>query len=196
MDNHLVTFRDGTTWQLVKKISEKGWQGSIPSQREKCPQTWSPCEAHAVYECVQRRGPQIGMVAIMKIRIEVPYDYPPSDDPQERAKEASGMRLNFDSRTEIDNLERLTAAGCSATPSLLGVKIDVQDESILHHKATVDNPDSMYEEDKWWMPGGYIVYILMEKLSAQPLSINTFWNEEEFTRQDRDDIRTAFQKSF
>ena len=46
------------------------------------------------------------------------------------------------------------------------------------------------------MPGDYVVYILMAMLSAQPLDINTFWNERLFTRQDRHEIRIAFQKAY
>lgn len=76
----------------------------------------------------------------------------------------------------------LTAAKCSVTPKLLAVKYGVQDNSINH--------------TRWWMPGGYIVYVLMEKLTAQPLDYNTFWNSRSFTRQDRDEIRDAFKKAY
>lgn len=36
----------------------------------------------------------------------------------------------------------------------------------------------------------------MTRLQAQPLDINTFWNEKIFTKQDRDNVRIAFQKSY
>ncbi|KAL8944840.1 MAG: hypothetical protein Q9211_000447 [Gyalolechia sp. 1 TL-2023] len=183
LDNRLVTFPDKTQWQLTKQLSEKSWEGSDPEERAD-ERDWVPSEAHAVYECVQMQGPRPSTVAIMKIRVEVPYDLPPSTDPAERAKEASGMRLNYGTEQEIEALKMLTAAGCSATPNLLAVKIDVQDESVLHYPSG----------ERWWMPGGYIVYILMEKLSAQSLDYGPFWNK--FTRHDRDEVRSAFKKAY
>ena len=105
------------------------------------------------------------------------------------------MRLNGFTTQEIETLARLTAAGCSSTPRLLAVKVDVQDESVLN---STDRPEFQFHlgDAKWWMPGGYIVYILMAKVSAQPLDINSFWNERLFTRQDRHEVRIAFQKAY
>ncbi|KAL8671590.1 MAG: hypothetical protein Q9168_003914 [Polycauliona sp. 1 TL-2023] len=193
LDNRRVTFADNKTWRLTKKIAGKPWQGSEPSVRLK-EQDWAPCEEHAVYECVQTRGPNVGTKAIVKVRVEVPYHLPPSDDPKQRAKEASGMRLNGWTTSEYETLEKLTAAGCSVTPSFLGVKIDVQDKTILAFKSAGDD-DRWPRDRNWWLPGGYIVYILMNKLPAQPLEYNAFWNDKVFTRQDRDCVRAAFKKS-
>ena len=99
---------------------------------------------------------------------------PPIEDAAERAKHASGMRFNGATVQGIESLERLTALGCSVTPKLLAVKRDVQDESVMD-----------WGELKWWMPGGYIVYILMSKFPAQSLDINSFWNEKKLSAQDR-----------
>ena len=93
-------------------------------------------------------------------------------------------------------LQKLTAAGCSATPQLLGVKYDVQDSLILESNSRPATEGRRRQDIDWWIPGGYIVYILMTRLQAQPLGINTFWDERLFTKQDRDDIREAFQRSF
>ena len=92
------------------------------------------------------------------------------------------MRLNGYTVQEIESLERVTAAHCSATPQLLGVRVDAQDESIL-----------TWEGLQWWMPGGYVVYILMTKVPGQ--SLETFWDEGLFTAQDRHEIRQAFRKA-
>lgn len=110
---------------------------------------------------------------------------PPIEDPTERAKYASGGRLNWATEQEIEALEKVTAAGCSVTPHLLAVKRDLQDESIM---------DWGYL--KWWMPGGYIVYILMTKLPAQPLDLNCFWNPKLFNAQDRHEIRQSFREAY
>ncbi|KAL8949738.1 MAG: hypothetical protein Q9222_004184 [Ikaeria aurantiellina] len=177
LDRRVVTFSDDNRWQLTKKLSEKPWAGSYEDQRGK-DEDWQPHEAHAIYECIQIRGPRIGMLAIMKVRID--------DDPNQRGKDASGMRLNSASENEIEILQRLTAAHCSVTPSLLAFKIDAQDDSVLSAKGKPKFGKAWGESKRWWMPGGYIVYILMTKLNAEPLDINAFWA---FSRQQRDDIR-------
>lgn len=126
----------------------------------------------------------------------MPRRLPPSNDPQQRAKDASGMRLNSATQNEIEILQRLTAARCSATPSLLAVKIDVQDVSLLNSKGKPRFEEQWGENKQWWMPGGYIVYILMTKLDAEPLDIVVFWDERVFNKQQRDEVRSAFQASY
>ena len=69
LDNHVVTFSDQKQWQLKQKLSEKAWDGDTLSERAK-DQNWEPHEAHSVYECVQIRGPEVGITAIVKLRIE------------------------------------------------------------------------------------------------------------------------------
>ncbi|KAL8848578.1 MAG: hypothetical protein Q9221_006411 [Calogaya cf. arnoldii] len=195
LDNHVVTFPDQKQWQLTQKLSEKPWEGHTLSERAER-KDWQPDEAHGVYECVQTIGPEVGTKAIMKVRVEAPHELPPSRNPRERAKEASGMRFNVGTTREIETLKKLTTAGCSVTPNLLGVKIDVQDNLAGASRSKSATEADRHHDIKWWMPGGYIVYILMTKLQAQPLDINTFWDGRTFSRQDRDDIRKAFQKSY
>lgn len=103
------------------------------------------------------------------------------------------MRLNGYTKREIAGLERVTAARCSVTPSLLAVKIEEQDESILNSQ---DKPEFRHYcgNVKWWMPGGYVVYILMTKLPGQCLG--SFWDERVFTPQERQEIRECFRKSY
>ncbi|KAL8993365.1 MAG: hypothetical protein Q9169_006398 [Polycauliona sp. 2 TL-2023] len=194
LDNRIITFPGNKSWQLTTKISGKRWDGCEPLRRAR-QEDWQPSEEHAVYECAQTKGPNTSTEAIMKIRLEVPYVLPPSDNPKERAKEASGMRLNGATTCEIETLKGLTAAGCSVTPSLLGIKMEVQDKSILAFKSTGDDDYWVYDRD-WWLPGGYIVYILMTKLPAQPLQYRTFWDDSIFNRQERDDVRAAFKRSY
>lgn len=72
---------------------------------------------------------------------------------------------------EIDRVDRLTDLGCTSTPRLIDYEGMAQDDGMGH-----------------WMPGGYIVYILMELLPGIP--IYDFWV---LPREERDGIRTAFQ---
>ena len=69
LDNRVVTFPNHQQWQLMRKLSEKPWEGSTLSERAKFAD-WEPDEAHAVYECVQTRGPKLGTKAIVKVRVE------------------------------------------------------------------------------------------------------------------------------
>ena len=103
------------------------------------------------------------------------------------------MRLNGYTTQEIESLTALTAAGCSVTLKLLVVKIEAQDESVLNAQ---DKPELQHYwgNVQWWMPGGYVVYILMTKVPG--LSLDLFWDERMFTPQDRHEIRISFRKSY
>ncbi len=107
------------------------------------------------------------------------------------------MRLNDYTVQEIETLKRLTAENCSATPILLAVKVDVQDKSSVLNSSGKPGFSSRWDDDvQWWMPGGYIVYILMNKLPAEPLNYNTYWRGQLFTMEDRNEVRSAFKKAY
>lgn len=95
---------------------------------------------------------------------------------------------------EIQQLQRVTKKGVEITPKLLSVKIEPQDETLMweQHDAE-DCDDEKCDGVRWWMPGGYVVYILMEKLPAVALTHTSFW-ELEFA--ERQEIRNSFQKGF
>jgi hypothetical protein len=59
--------------------------------------------------------------------------------------------------------------GCTSTPRLIDYERVRQDDSM-------------------WLPGGYIVYMLMELLPGEPLEY--FW---ELPRKERDEVRKAFR---
>ena len=65
-DDRLVCFPDQGTWRIGKKMSEKTRESDNMHDDE----TWYPSEAHAVYECTQVEGTQVGAHAILKIRIQ------------------------------------------------------------------------------------------------------------------------------
>ncbi|KAL8954275.1 MAG: hypothetical protein Q9183_007225 [Haloplaca sp. 2 TL-2023] len=185
LDARVVKFSNSNHWQLTKKISEKACEGTDEEERKEDQDDWQPHEEHAVFECKQVRGSRVGHMAIMKIRLD--------NDAKERAKDASGMRINGSTRNEIKVLQRLTAARCSATPALLASKIDVQDESVLNSRGKPRFENEWGKNRQWWMPGGYVVYILMSRLDAQPLDTNVYWD---FERQQRDEVRSAFKDAY
>lgn len=77
--------------------------------------------------------------------------------------------MNQATLSEIARLERLTEAGCTSTPRLL----DYQ---------------RINQTNKMWLPGGYMVCILMELLPG--ISLENFWV---LPREERDQIRNAFR---
>ena len=199
LNGRLVNFDDGTIWRLIEKLSEKPWEGSVDDDQN----VIDPYEAHAVYECEQVTGNQPGKKAIIKVRIEydqlishpiplvtlncrVPELLDPDEAPADRAKHGLGMQLGSNTQNEIEQLQRLTKAGSKITPTLLAVRIEQQDETLMWY------PDDEGEDDlRWWMPGGYVVYILMEKIPALGLTHEIFW-ELEFA--ERQAIRESFRK--
>lgn len=83
---------------------------------------------------------------------------------------------------ETDTLDALTGAHCTVTPKLYLLHPDLQDQSILRGK----------DGRTYWMPRGYIVYIVMQKLPAIPLNLDIFWNK--FSQEKRTEIRTSFRE--
>ena len=107
------------------------------------------------------------------IHFRIPHSERPGPDPLQRADDAS-EQWNDDTEDEIQALEDLTEAGCAAAPKLLSWTEEQQDNTM-------------------WVPGGYIVYILMEKLPGAPPM--DFWVEGRYSLEDRNAIRAAFRKA-
>ncbi len=177
-NDRTIQFHDGTIWQLGRKLSEAAQH------------RYHPSEARAVYVSTQVTGPQVGAQAIVKVRMQwvfpvslpsnpqltllrIPNSERPHPDPVERAKDAS-EKWNADTEEEIEALETLTKAGCAAAPKLLSWTQGQQDNTM-------------------WVPGGYIVYILMEKLPGAPPV--DFWVEGRYSLEERNEIRAAFRKA-
>jgi hypothetical protein len=70
---------------------------------------------------------------------------------------------------EIDRLDDFTEAASTSTPKLLDFQRFLQGQDL-------------------WMPDGYMVCILMERLPG--ISLENFW---QLPREERDQIRKAFQ---
>ncbi|KAH8811666.1 hypothetical protein F5884DRAFT_855005 [Xylogone sp. PMI_703] len=91
----------------------------------------------------------------------------PSSSKAKQAKDTMSAMAEM----EIEALEILTKAGCSCTPTLFAWKQDKQ-----------KGPDA-------WVPGGYIVYILMEKLPG--ITVDNFYFD--LGREERDVLRGYFK---
>ncbi|KAK2812028.1 hypothetical protein FQN50_001737 [Emmonsiellopsis sp. PD_5] len=121
-------------------------------------------DAQAVYNARQFQGPSVGSEAIIKVRMQIP--------PKEGVDPAQYATPQPSSTTisEIVCLEYFNEKGCSVTPRL------------LHKEKILQGPNLA-------MPGGYIVFIVMEKVPGVPLT--DFWT---YDRPKRDRIREAFRK--
>lgn len=92
--------------------------------------------------------------------------------PSIRAKQATSEMI-AQSKIEVEALSILTNAHCSCMPALL---------SWVKRK----------QGDDQWVPGGYILYILMEKLPG----LNPTYLYDHMGRQERDDLRAAFKAAW
>lgn len=87
----------------------------------------------------------------------------------EASKEMSHL-----ARRELEALHAVTEAGCSSTPKLL---------QYMHYR----------QNDKMCLPGGSLLYLLMEKLPGVSLEYRTYWKYDVETRNR---IRRAFKETF
>lgn len=76
-------------------------------------------------------------------------------------------------KKEIERLKMLTDAACSCTPKLLEWGLSQQQGDLV------------------WLPGGYFIYLVMEKLPGQDL--RDFWD---YPLEKRIQIRAAFHLAY
>ncbi|KAL2218928.1 hypothetical protein M432DRAFT_395122 [Thermoascus aurantiacus ATCC 26904] len=114
------------------------------------------------------------MEAVLKVRMQIPpwYDQPGecSQDKDCYSKFKS-TEISCWADHEISILKELTRKGCSCTPELLDFAVERQ-------------------RDDEWFPGGYIVFIPMEKLPGRNLT-----NFHTFPLEKRDEVRITFGKA-
>ncbi|KAK2812929.1 hypothetical protein FQN50_000950 [Emmonsiellopsis sp. PD_5] len=154
-------------WELGEKLSEKA--RFVP---ELITGTGLPeADAQAVYHCKQIKGPSVGMDAIAKVRMQVPPEYPASLNPLVR-RELALRDPPCWTTDELQTLRDLNQKGCKVTPKLLNVERSLQDW------------------DHMPVPGGYMIFIVMEKVPGVPLV--DFWDYD-FPK--REMIRAAFRSA-
>ncbi|KKZ64133.1 hypothetical protein EMCG_01553 [[Emmonsia] crescens] len=166
-DGYELCCREETIWRIGEKISERSTlmpsHSSISQGR---------AEAQAVYHCEQIvQGRPNDKRAIIKVRMQVPPEYPPSLNPGIRAslaqQQPSGWTLQ-----ELQSLRYFNAKKCTVVPKLLNVVRSWQSE-----------PDMP-------VPKGYLVFIVMEKVPG--VSLIKFW---EYDLPKRNKIRASFRRS-
>ncbi|KAK2756237.1 hypothetical protein FQN54_005645 [Arachnomyces sp. PD_36] len=101
----------------------------------------------------------------------VPHYETESQRPSERAKQATEVPHPV-TESELYALQHLTRAECSSTPTLRSWKQTKQGK-------------------RGWVPGGYVVYLLMNKLPG--IQIDQI---EELSLKERNELRAAFKKAW
>ncbi|KAJ5799627.1 uncharacterized protein N7518_001695 [Penicillium psychrosexuale] len=109
-------------------------------------------------------------LAFMRIYKQIPLIDTENENWTVRKKQACGPR----NHPELGALKRFTENGCTATPRLLGYEIGKQDKMDL-------------------VPGGYIIYLVWEKVTGDSLDIEQFWMYPSTKRQK---IRKNFKKAY
>lgn len=109
-------------------------------------------------------------LTLMRIYKQIPLIDTEPEDSTVRKEQACGPRKHV----ELGAMKRFTENGCTATPSLLVYQIGKQDEVDL-------------------VSGGYITYLVWEKVPGDPLDIEQFWM---YPYKKRQKIRKSFQKAY
>ncbi|KAL1978988.1 hypothetical protein VTN96DRAFT_7560 [Rasamsonia emersonii] len=93
----------------------------------------------------------------MKIYMQIPYAGSEFDPPEHRQSQATATgHLTGFAASELSALKLLTEKACPSTPTLLDYKHDIQ------------GPEGL-------VPGGFVFYLLMNKLPGRRLRGDFFW---------------------
>ncbi|KAJ9306881.1 hypothetical protein DTO217A2_3662 [Paecilomyces variotii] len=130
-------------------------------------------EASGVCVATQIEGPKKGTKAIAKIRMQIPPDMDDSSDwnPNVDYSVYKSSDASIWAYREFNTLQYLTEKGSKCTPQYIG------------HSVTVQGPG-------WYVPGGYLIKTLMEKLPGTNL-----WDWPDFDLKMRNRVRIAFGKA-
>ena len=106
----------------------------------------------------------------MRIYAQISMDGTELSKSETRAKQAVPMKPI----TELVALKRLKKMGCDVVPDLLGFQEETQ------------GPDG-------FVPGGFITFVVWEKVAGEPLGYDEFWN---MNYNMRDSIRRKFRATY
>ena len=101
----------------------------------------------------------------------MPYSFTESLSHEDKAKEALPDAEISEERAML----ALTKSGCESVPQLLNWKRETQDDK--------SGP----------VPGGYLVYLVLQNLPGVRLSCEDYWN---FSGAQRQEIREAFKEAY
>ena len=162
-DKKYATLYPTRNWCILEKLSEK----STPVTQKDFDIGMHPAYVTRKYLC---RCSGTNKLAFMRIYKQVPLTGTELDSSDERKVQAWKSR----DYVELYALKYFTENNYTTTPKLLGYRAGTQDENDL-------------------VPGGYILYLVWEKVEGDPLDIQKFWN---LCRGKRDVVRANLRKAY
>jgi hypothetical protein len=154
------------TWVIEKKLSERS---HLMTQKEVSDIDGIKLPyAAAKFLCHRKVDPS--KKAFMRIYLQIPTSGTQFRSPQIRQQQADGPRPHL----ELTTLKTLKKLGCDVVPDLLAYQEGKQgDDGIV--------------------PGGYITYVVWDKVPGEPLSLEEFWKLD---FKSRGEIRAVFRETF
>ncbi|RFU35279.1 hypothetical protein B7463_g1019, partial [Scytalidium lignicola] len=156
--------RDGkpaTTWKLGAKLADEGYnQWPITVGPTYPAGAWVP------FSCMEVGGS--GTEHVIKIHMQIPHGGTESDRLRSRALQASDNLPEY-AKDELEGLKTLTTHGCRSTPALI-------------------NFMQCKQEEDMWVPGGYLLYLLMTKCPGKPIE---HFRQQPYSK--REEIRQALE---
>lgn len=152
------------TWVIDKKLSERShWM----TQQDVTDGLGLPFAA-AKFLCHCKEDPS--KKAFMRIYLQIPVAGTQYQSAQLRQKQAAKPQPHL----ELTTLKALKELGCDVVPDLLAYQEGKQDEDSI-------------------VPGGYITYVVWDKVPGEPLSEEEFW---ELDLESRQAIRAKFREAY
>lgn len=152
------------TWLIEKQLSERS---VCMTQQEVIDNLRLPYAA-GKYLCHRKDNPS--QKAFMRIYLQIPISGTQYQGSKTRGKQAAKPQPHI----ELTALRALQKLKCDVVPTLLSYREGQQDEDGI-------------------VPGGYITYVVWEKVPGEPLSPEEFW---ELDLESRQAIRDTFREAF
>jgi hypothetical protein len=152
------------TWAIDKKLSER----SQPMTQQDFTDGLGLPFAAAKFLCHRKENPS--KKAFMRIYLQIPVIGTQYQSPRIRRKQAAEPQPHV----ELTTLKALKKPECDVVPDLLSYQERKQGEDSI-------------------VPGGYITYVVWDKVPGEPLSEEEFW---ELDLKSRQTIRDKFLETF
>ncbi|KAJ5800454.1 uncharacterized protein N7518_002522 [Penicillium psychrosexuale] len=153
------------TWEIVEKLEENA---EVADERDVA-DGLGPSDVAGKFLC-RPAGSDAQKIAFMRIYKQIPIAGTEFQKPTIRAAQA----VESPDYIELIALKDLREQGCDAVPKLLGYHLGKQDEDDI-------------------VPGGYITYLVWEKVPGDSLDRKGFWS---YPLSKREEIRHKFCEAY
>ncbi|KAH8821403.1 hypothetical protein F5884DRAFT_85545 [Xylogone sp. PMI_703] len=163
--------KPSTSWVLGKRLADEGYNQHeakylMPGEEPDADTAWAMLSCTRVGDS----GP-VRSECVMKIYMQIPRDGTESDSEKDRALQARSD-IPYYVQDEIDALQILADKKCTSTPRMIDCLQDAQEKGS-------------------WVPGGFILYIVITRCSGKPIeSLRTYPDAEQ------EEIRAAFTAAY